>query len=73
MQPDIYTLPTVNFVGGATQDLRFRLKDNHGNIVESRRDTLISQDVITANADRTNYAPMKNIGNLENKTKEGSN
>ncbi len=43
-----------------------KYKDNHGNIVESRRDTLISQDVITANADRTNYAPMKNIGNLEN-------
>ena len=43
-----------------------KYKDNHGNIVESRRDTIISQDVITANADRTNYAPMKNIGNLEN-------
>ena len=42
-----------------------KYKDNHGNIVESRRDTLISQDVSTANADRTNYAPMKNIGNLE--------
>lgn len=35
MQPDIYTLPTVNFVGGATQDLRFRLKDNHGNIIDA--------------------------------------
>ena len=27
MQPDIYTLPELNFVGGATQELRFNLKD----------------------------------------------
>ncbi len=43
-----------------------RYTDNHGNIVESHRDTIVSPEVIDAFADRTNYAPMKNIGNLEN-------
>lgn len=35
MQPEIYTLPTINFVGGSTQELRFRLKDKFGNILDS--------------------------------------
>lgn len=36
MQPEIYTLPTVSFVGGSTQDLRFRLKDRFGNIIDAK-------------------------------------
>ena len=43
-----------------------KYKDNHGNIVESRRDTIIAQEIIEAYADRGNYAPMTNIGKLEN-------
>ena len=43
-----------------------RYKDNHGNIVETRRDTIVVQDVIEACADRGKYAPMRNIGKLEN-------
>ena len=35
MQPEIYTLPTVSFVGGSTQDLRFRLKDKLGNVIDA--------------------------------------
>jgi len=31
MQPEIYTLPELNFVGGATQELRFNLKDKDYN------------------------------------------
>ena len=30
MQPDIYTLPTISFVGGSTQELLFHLKDHLG-------------------------------------------
>ena len=41
-------------------------KDNNGDIVENHRDTIILPEVVTALADRTNHAPMKNIGNLEN-------
>lgn len=35
MQPEIYTLPTVSFVGGSTQELRFRLKDKFGGIIDA--------------------------------------
>lgn len=35
MQPEIYTLPTLSFVGGATQEMRFRLKDKYGNIIDA--------------------------------------
>ena len=35
MQPEIYTLPTVSFVGGSTQEMRFRLKDRLGNIIDA--------------------------------------
>lgn len=35
MQPEIYTLPTVSFVGGSTQEMRFRLKDRVGNIIDA--------------------------------------
>lgn len=30
MQTNIYTLPELTFVGGKTQELRFNLKDTHG-------------------------------------------
>ena len=43
-----------------------KYKDNHGNIVETRRDTIVAQEIIDACADRGNYAPMTNIGKLEN-------
>ena len=32
MQPEIYTLPTISFVGGATQEIRFNLKDADGEV-----------------------------------------
>lgn len=32
MQPEIFTLPTINFVGGATQELRFNLKNPDGEV-----------------------------------------
>ena len=35
MQPEIYTLPTLSFVGGSTQDIRFRLKDKSGRIIDA--------------------------------------
>lgn len=35
MQPEIYTLPTISFVGGSTQELRFRLKDRFGNVIDA--------------------------------------
>lgn len=43
-----------------------KYKDNHGNIVESRRDTIVSQDIIEQVFDRTVYAPISNTGKLEN-------
>ena len=43
-----------------------KYKDNHGNIVESRRDTIVAQNIIEQCADRKNYAPMTNIGKVEN-------
>ena len=35
MQPEIYTLPTISFVGGSTQELRFRLKNKLGDIIDA--------------------------------------
>ena len=43
-----------------------KYKDNHGNVVASRRDTIVSQEIIERYADRSIYAPMRNIGKLEN-------
>ncbi|MBQ9558661.1 MAG: carboxypeptidase regulatory-like domain-containing protein [Bacteroidaceae bacterium] len=43
-----------------------RYKDNHGDVVESRRDTIVSQDIVDRLADRQSYAPMANSGKLEN-------
>lgn len=41
-------------------------KDPDGYIIESKVDTIIAADVIERLADRNDYAPMKNIGQLEN-------
>ena len=43
-----------------------KYKDNHGNIVESHVDTIVSQEIIDLHADRQSYAPMVNAGKLEN-------
>ena len=43
-----------------------KYKNNHGDIVESHRDTIITQDIIDLHADRQSYAPMVNAGQLEN-------
>ena len=43
-----------------------RYKDNHGDVVESRRDTLVAQAIVDRLADRQSYAPMTNSGKLEN-------
>ena len=41
-------------------------KDNHGEVVEAHRDTIIAQEIIDVMADRRSYAPMTNSGLLEN-------
>ncbi len=43
-----------------------RYKDNHGEVVEARRDTLFAQDIAARLADRQSYAPMAGSGALEN-------
>ena len=43
-----------------------KYKDNHGNIVESHVDTIVSQEIVYLHADRKSYAPMVNAGKLEN-------
>lgn len=43
-----------------------KYKDNHGEIVESHRDTIIAQNIIDLHYDRNSYAPMANSGKLEN-------
>lgn len=43
-----------------------KYKDNHGNIVESHVDTIVSQEIVDRHADRQVYAPMVNAGKLEN-------
>ncbi len=43
-----------------------RYKDNNGEVIEARRDTIIAQSIVEQWADRSNYAPMRNIGKLEN-------
>lgn len=43
-----------------------RYKDNHGEVVEAHRDTLLTQDIADRLADRNSYAPMANSGMLEN-------
>ncbi len=40
-------------------------RDNQGNY-STRRDTIVTPEVMEAMGDRTNYAPMKNMGNVEN-------
>ena len=35
MQTDIYTLPEITFVGGATQELYFNLKQSDGTVFDS--------------------------------------
>ena len=42
-----------------------RYKDNHGEVVEAHRDTIIARDIVERLADRRSYAPMTNSGKLE--------
>ncbi len=43
-----------------------KYKDNHGDIVESHRDTIVAQDIVERFANKSVYAPMTNTGKLEN-------
>ena len=43
-----------------------RYKDNHGEVVENHRDTIVAQDIVDRLANRQSYAPMTNSGKLEN-------
>ena len=43
-----------------------KYKDNHGDVIENQRDTVVSQDITDRYADRQRYAPMVNSGMLEN-------